>query len=496
MSKHMFRRACAALLCLCVGAGVIGLSGCGSEVKTYAVSDIAYVDDWLSNSESYGEVSTYNIQTVFGSDTMKVQRIHVSEGDEVKKGDRLISYDTSLTQIELDKKELEVMELELALRQAEQELKTVNSYKPMVVTTIVPDVSASDLVGTEVSGFAQIGGSGERDDPFIFVVEDGKIPCSDTFFNGICPPGSDDVWVVFQERNENMTNGVILEHWGIRYRTSVSGMYMSFFDSSEFSVNKPTEPYEEIEFNSGLTAAEISRLRDAAKKRIEEADLEYRVAELEYKQMQLEVDSGVITAELDGVVEFVTGDIDLACENYDPLLKVSDDGGYVVQGTLSELELGTVTVGQTVKVTSWEHYAEYEAQITDIATVPAAQNGWTNGNTNVSYYPFTVYIDGSADLMENEFVSVTYNSKGNLDSGFYIERAFVLDEDGRSYVFVQTEDGTVEKRRIVTGEYLWGNYVRIVSGLTVEDRIAFPYDKEAKDGAVAIEATIDELYAY
>ncbi len=494
MNNRVFKSIAALLLCGCVLAGALGLSGCGSEVKTYAVSDIAYVDEWLNNSESYGEVSTHNMQTVFASYTMDVQEIYVREGQRVKKGDKLLSYDTSLTQIELEKKELEVMELELALRQAEQELRTINTYKPMVVTTIYP--SHSDVTGVLVSGWKIIDGAGKKNDPYIIVAEDGVIPCSAELYESVCPAGTDRAWVVFQERNENMTNGIIIEHWGICYRNSASGMSMQFFDGSKFSVNKPTEPYEEIEYNSGLTAAEISRMRASAKEKIKEADLDYRVADLEYKQMVLEEDSGIITAQLDGVVEFVTVDVEHAAENSEPLLKISNNGSYVVQGTLSELELDTVTVGQMVKVMSWERYEEYEAEIASVSTVPAAQNGWTSGNSNVSYYPFTVHIDGSANLMENEFVSITYNSKGDVPEGFYIERAFVLPESGRSYVFVQNEEGKLEKRQVSTGEYLWGNYVRIAGGLTMDDRIAFPYDKNAKDGATAVEAGIEELYAY
>lgn len=493
MIKDTFRRICAAALCLTAAAGCLSLSACGKEVNTYDVSNIAYIDEWINTSESYGEVSTYNMQNIFGSDTMKVREVYVKEGQSVKKGDRLIAYDTSLTQIELEKKELEVMELELKLRNAEQELKTINSYKPMVITTIVP--SASDVTGVKVAGWKITGGAGSEDSPYIIVVEDGVVPCSADFYDTVCPAGTDEAWVVFHERNENMTNGIIVGHWGIRYRNSLSGLTMKFFDSSEFSVNKPTEPYEEIEMNSGLTAAEISRMRTAAKERIKEVDLEYRLADLEYKQMLLEVDSGVITAELDGVIEYLAVDVEAAAENYEPLLKLSADGGYIVQGTLSELELGTVNIGQSVKVTSWERYEEYEAEISSISTVPAAQNGWTNGNQNVSYYPFTVLIDGSANLMENETVSLSYNSKGAVDNGFFIERAFVISEDGKSYVFVQNEDGKVEKRCIETGEYLWGSYVRIISGLTMEERIAFPYDKNAKNGATAVEAPIDELYA-
>jgi len=490
--NNKFTRAISALLAFATAAGVMCLSGCGKEVNTYSVSEMAYVDNWIDSSESYGEVRTVNMQNVFASESIDVQEIYVKEGQRVKKGDKLLAYDTSLTDIELEKKELEVMTLKLALENAEKELRTINSYKPMVITTIIPPAIEGGE-GTQVSGCASLGGAGTEEDPYIFVVEDGYVPCSEAFVESICPAGSDRVWAVFQKRAGNMSNGIISDYWGICYYNTVSGSSMKFFDAFDFCQNPPTEPYEEIEYNSGLTAAEISKMRVSAKERIKEADFEYRVADLEYQQMKLERDGGIIYAELDGTVEFIN-DADSALEEGLPVLRVSENGGYIVEGTLSELELGTVSIGQTVKVTSWELYSEYEAQITSISDMPTTQNGWSSGNSNVSYYPFTVYIDGSANLKENEFVSMTYSSKGYDDSSFYLEKPFILNENGSSYVYVRNEEGKLEKRRIETGESLWGSYLRIVSGLTMDDRIAFPYDKNAKDGAATREAELSELY--
>ncbi len=494
MNKNtLLKKAAALLLSLSLCGSALCLSGCGSSVNTYSVSDIAYMDSWMSTSESYGEVRTYNMQNVYLTESMQIKEVYVTEGQQVKKGDKLVAYDTALTQIELEKKKLEVLEKQLELQQAEKELKTVNSYKPMVITTVTP--SASDVAGTQVAGYVPLGGSGTEDNPFVFAVQDGEIPCSESFISGICPPGTEKAWAAYQYRAGNMTNGKILEYWGICYTRSVTGLTMSFFDASEFCRDIPTEPYEEIEFNSGFTAGDISRMRAAAKERIKKADFEYRLADVEYRQMQLEIDSGLVYAELDGTIVSVNQDEQLLMETGEPIVKLSQNGGYMVQGSLSELELGTVSVGQSVKVTSWENYGEYEAEIAEISTIPTIQNGWTNGNSNVSYYPFTVYIDGSANLKEYEYVSVAYNSKGEQASdSLYIERAFILEEGMDSYAFVQNSEGRLEKRKVQTGELLWGSYIRIIDGFTAEDRIAFPYDKKAKDGAKAVEATVDQLY--
>ena len=44
---------------------------------------------------------------------------------------------------------------------------------------------------------------------------------------------------------------------------------------------------------------------------------------------------------------------------------------------------------------------------------------------------------------------------------------------------------------MITGKSLWGSYTEILSGLTVEDKVAFPYGKNVKPGA----ATADGDYS-
>ena len=41
----------------------------------------------------------------------------------------------------------------------------------------------------------------------------------------------------------------------------------------------------------------------------------------------------------------------------------------------------------------------------------------------------------------------------------------------------------LEKQYVKTGETLYGQYVEILSGLTMDDNIAFPYGKDVKEGA-------------
>ena len=79
---------------------------------------VGMTEFWGDNQESYGPVTTDRIQTVFLSDTQTITEVKVKEGDEVKKGDVLMTYDTTLSELELERKRLDVEKAKLQVKEA------------------------------------------------------------------------------------------------------------------------------------------------------------------------------------------------------------------------------------------------------------------------------------------------------------------------------------------------------------------------------------------
>ena len=77
-----------------------------------------------------GMVTAENLQTVFPSGTQTVTQVFVSEGQTVKVGDPLLSYDTTLSDLQLERQRLSVQRAELALENAQKDLKRINAMKP------------------------------------------------------------------------------------------------------------------------------------------------------------------------------------------------------------------------------------------------------------------------------------------------------------------------------------------------------------------------------
>ena len=186
-----------------------------------------------------------------------------------------------------------------------------------------------------------------------------------------------------------------------------------------------------------------------------------------------------------------------AYRSSEPVVEVSGGGGYYVTGALGEMDLASVQIGQTVQINSWQTGAFCEGEIVSIDTYPTNDSGWSNGNPNVSWYPFKVFVSEDAELLPGDYVNISYRpaAAGEEDSWF-LENPFLRTENGKSYVMLRGEDGRLEQRFVQTGRDMWGSYTEICGGLTQEDFIAFPYGKDTVAGAKTREATADELYNY
>ena len=138
----------------------------------------------------------------------------------------------------------------------------------------------------------------------------------------------------------------------------------------------------------------------------------------------------------------------------------------------------------------------YTGQVESIGDFPMEGESWNGmGNPNASYYPFRVFVDGTADLREGTFVSVAYSS-AEAEAGVYLENPFLRTDDGDPYVYVRGKNGGLENRTVTTGKSLGGSFTEIRSGLTADDYVAFPYGKTVKPGAATVESDLSALYSY
>lgn len=308
-----------------------------------------------------------------------------------------------------------------------------------------------------------------------------------------------DFYVVLKKTVDNREKGATSLWQGVHVYVYNGNEYgFSLFDApaeSEFFGESDDDGGTSIDFGSGMTSAEIAQLRREQTKKVQDLYEAAQMAESEYKLMEREFNDGNVRADLDGEVVSVLTE-DEARQNKQPIIKVSGGGGFYVEGSVSELEKDNLKIGQSVTVNDWNTGNTYDGQVVSIGDFPTDSGGWNGtGNPNASYYPFKVFIDGSADLQEGNYVSITY-SAAQAQNGVYLENAFLRTDDGEAYVYVRGAHNKLEKRYVTTGKSLWGSYTEIRSGLSAEDYVAFPYGKTVKAGAPTQEGDTSSLYGY
>lgn len=569
---------------LTAGAGFGGWRLWGNRssepVYVYDFSMIGMTEYWGDTKESYGPITTDRVQTVYLSSTQTVTEVFVQPGDEVQKGDVLMTFDTTLSDLSLERKRLDVEKLKLQLEDAQEQLWQINSMEPMVIPPQSDEPEDVNL-GTALVGDYAVNGPVTNDGstaetPMICWLRDGK-SIDDALFEWLRqkavelqtrnqpakPPAAGEsggssegntpttlpsetttpttqpvettaattettaattqptssttetteqtdpskpvevgsFYVVFKVTEGNMSLGYVKTWQGVHVTQLADGSFsFSFYDASmipDTSVaDLDAKEEEDFYIGSGFTATQIAEMRADQEKAIRELEFSIKMAEAEYLIMQTEVSDGNIYAQFDGKVLSVL-DEEEAKLNAQPFIKVSGGGGFYVEGSVSELDRESLFVGQEVTVNDWNTGNVYTGTIQRIGDYPSDDDNWYgDGNPNVSYYPFTVFVDGEADFMQYSYVSIMYAAGDQMEHGIYLENPFLRTENGTTYVYVLGEDGLLEKRPVTVGKSLWGSYTEILSGLAETDMIAFPYGKNVVPGAPAVEGDLSDLYGY
>ena len=560
LKKGIIIAACAVGVCGAVWGGLtIARNAQRSDVKVYSVNDFCMTDYWGDTSSTSGMVTTDKIQKVFLSSSQTVNKVWVAEGDSVRKGDKLISYDSTLTQASVEQAKIDYDRQDESLTTAKNELEYLKKAKNKETLKQELDKLTAELDALKkkydedpnhpYDGDAPVTEGAIKDYKKTMTVKgaDGSDQTVNVLYYswlstsrlndskvteiltklGTLRADKDhpsvDTYVVLVQRYEDKVGGyvdntvglVITETYTAGDDTAVPAVPES--RSVSFSVRSDLPEFEDTERK--YDDAAIKRLqqkinlanmylensmeqKDLAKaivdkaQEVKEKEVNLRLAKLSLDKKTKELGDGNVYAEFDGTVKAVRN-ADEAYNNSEAVIELSGGGGYYVTGTLSEMELGSVKVGDTVSISSWMTGAACEGTIVSIDDYPTTSgNSWGDGNRNVSYYPFKVFVEEDASLQANDYVDIQYQKAGTQEQGssLYLQSWFIRTDNGKSYVMARNEDGRLEQRWVQTGRDLWGSYTQIRGGLTTDDYLAFPYGRDVVEGARTVEAAADELY--
>ena len=554
LKKTLIIVACVAAGCGAVWGGLtIARNAQRGDVNVYAVGDFAMTDYWGDSSNTSGMVTTDKLQKIYISQSQTVTKVWVKEGDEVRKGEPLVSYDSTLTeatvekakvaydravanleaakgQLELLKKAENKEQLEAELAKLEKQLAELKEkydkdsnppYDADAAVTekeLLPTVTIKDADGNSriVHYYAWTANSVLSAERLLGTTFGGRLRANEEKPEVVTN-------IVLVKRAGDKVGGGVEASWGVRvtekyekgtgaddYKVSQDVQLVTdlpayedkgrtYEDSEEITKLEKKIAYAQELVAASMSREELNKAVAAKTQEIKETEISNKLAKLDLDKKLRELGDGNVYAEFSGTVKTVR-DATEAYNNSEAVVELSGGGGYYVSGTLSEMDLGSVKVGDTVQISSWRTGAFCEGKIVSIDDYPTQNsNNWGDGNRNASYYPFKIFVEEDANLEPNDYVDIQYqkvSTQQQTGSSLYLQSMFIREDNGKSYVMVRNEDGRLEQRWVQTGRDLWGSYTQIRGGLTIDDYVAFPYGRDVVEGAQTKEATADQLYNY
>lgn len=471
-------------LCTVLGIGVIGggiffFAKYKSNQTVVEVTPVEYHAnyDYGDSITSSGIISSDASQNIYNDSTKLIKEIFVKEGDSVSVGDKIIEYDMTLTEIELSGKEIALTKTDREISKLYKEITNLQNGNfgdlgPMVDNRM----GSSTFAGLTPVTFMQRSSAAEASlSNDLSVLAGINIPPDD--------PGDDSTDESSESDSSDESSesdSATDESNGGSGDGAGGGTPDDSIDEGESIPDEPAPPsYTKEEVNAMIQERQMA------------------IAKLQTSKKQINLDITVLkkTLENSTVNSAVTGTVTSVKSTTDdfsdgsPLISINSSEGLYITGTISELLLDTVEIGQTVSFYSWNNGISGEATITEISDYPSTSDSYSSV-PNSSSYPFKAFIEDSSGLSNNDWVDITFTSNGgDTSSTFYLDKAYILNENGKKFVYIRDENQLLKKQEIVTGKILYGSYYEIVSGLSMSDYIAFPYGKGIKDGTKTQEAS-------
>lgn len=183
----------------------------------------------------------------------------------------------------------------------------------------------------------------------------------------------------------------------------------------------------------------------------------------------------------------------------DAFIAVKSKDGYYVQGTVGELILDEVKEGTILNCNSYGEngYMMFEAEVVQVSDYAVdGDNYFYYGDSNPNVILLHLYSKDyrcSCTGKRLETGGYQLNSQSQNTDGIVLSKAFVRTEDGVSYVY-KDNNGVLKKQIVKVKENVNGGmYVLISSGISADDKIAFPYSKSIQEGMKTKAVNSDSL---
>lgn len=359
-------------------------------------------------------------QTINLKDGQKVTEVYVTKDQQVKAGDKLLAYDVTSLSLSVEMKQLEIQSLENQLVSEKQKLDKLKNTKPVAKqpeTPVTPEPQPDtqpaapeqkpDEQHDVISDLSEAKGSGTEVDPYVFTCTEASYVAG-SLLNTLADKSAVARFVIGDANAPDMELIVRGDKLGSyddsdEIKLFLAGSITAGNEPSDAAADNATEQATQTEAD---TAAEektytADELKDAIKEQtrsVADVDLQKRIAQADLKELQSELEDGVVYAKKDGIVTTVCDPANPP-QDGTPFLQLSGASGLYISGTIGELDLDTVKVGQSVSAVNYMTGDTYEGTISEISNVPSdSVNYYGDSNPNSSFYEYTAYIENPQNL--------------------------------------------------------------------------------------------------
>lgn len=242
----------------------------------------------------------------------------------------------------------------------------------------------------------------------------------------------------------------------------------------------------------GYSPEEMKKAIREKEQEIATVGLDIREADIKIKKVEQQLQDETVRSTLNGVVKKV-GDPAKGEIDGEPFIVVESTGGAYIKGYVGEDMLKVVEPGQMLSGMAYESMMPFEAEIKEVSPYPA-DDYMMYSNREITYYPFTAFIQDSTGLKDNEMVTMDLPQENGEITGIFLSKEYVRSKDGEDYVLKAGKNGKLVKQVVHTGRTFYGSLIEIKDGITTEDYVAFPYGKKVKEGAKVKKAKLADEY--
>ena len=450
---------------------------------------------WSDSIESYGTVTSDKSQTVYIAAGTEIKNVNVKVGDHVNAGDVIMTVNKGTQDI--NGKTLQLQKAAQNLQVEQQKLDRLEKTKP------IPEYIHTQEVYREKTFVA------EKDYVAVTEITIGDFHYLPDDIIAIDSYGTDDKVMYSSYLKPGYTKN--------------GGRYDELEDAKDIDpikayladeANKDTFKKENVEETFNFLASTLyldgetkeivgedsydgegvhtgmpegmkpSELAEEIKNQtlaVQRQDLEYRKLENELEVMKNTNDDGAIIAKVSGTVSKVQN-----VDNYNntqPFITVAATDEYYITGTVGELYLDSINIGDTVSVSSWDNGASCDAIVSYISETPSKENNfYSGGNTNSSNYEFKATFDRSSGIEIGAAVDISITPAGQETGGLYVPSHLIRKDSSGNFVMKMNSKGKLKKQYVKVGKILWGSMTEVKDGVTMDDYLAFPYGNGEIEG--------------